>query len=232
MARSPDVNALRSQHRSLADIVTSTLRDMILVGELEPGRRTTQDELARMLDVSTMPVREALLRLSAQGLIEASPNRSFRVARTTRKDVEDTYWQHAALAGELTRRASANRSSGMLSALQDAESSYEKAVATGHFEDMTAANTEFHRIINRGADSPRLQFMLKVTLGFIPDGLYSEIPEWGTRSVHAHQMILSAMTAGYGDAAAQAASEHVREAGELLVALLEDRGLFDNNHKE
>ncbi|MCD4536481.1 GntR family transcriptional regulator [Nocardioides sp. cx-169] len=221
---------LRSQHRSLADTVASTLRDLILVGELEPGRRMTQDELAKMLDVSTMPVREALLKLSSQGLIEASPNRSFRVIRTTRKDVEDTYWQHAALAGELTRRACENRSGPFLKTLAELETAYETAVESGHPADITSANTEFHRVINKAAASPRLVFMLNVTLGFIPGALYSEIPEWGALSVNAHRMILSAMTAGYAKAADQAASEHVHEAGRLLIAVLEERGLFNNQN--
>src|SRR5207244_1357424 len=93
--------------RKLADEVVATLRRMILVGELPPGSRSSQDELARLLGVSTMPVREALLRLAAEGFVEASPNRSFTIVRTTQTDVRDIYWMHAMLAGELASRACA-----------------------------------------------------------------------------------------------------------------------------
>jgi DNA-binding GntR family transcriptional regulator len=212
----------------MADIVAETLRNMILVGDLEPGRRTTQDELAKLLSVSTMPVREALLKLSAQGLIEASPNRSFRVRRTTREDIKDTYWQHATLAGELTRRACVNRTDALLAELRNFEIVYKQAVERHDAQGMEAANWQFHRAINLAADSPRLLFMLKVTLGFIPDGMYPQVPAWGQLSVNAHLMIISAMSAGYADAAAQAAAAHVREAGELLVELLENRGFWKN----
>ena len=212
----------------MADIVAAKLRDMILLGDLEPGRRTTQDELAKMLNVSTMPVREALLKLSAQGLIEAAKHRSFRVVVTTKKDIEDTYWQHAALAGEITRRAALNTSEVLVKTLRETEEAYESAVATDEFAAMTSANWQFHRSINIAADSPRLQFMLKVTLGFIPDGLYSEIPDWGPRSIGAHRLIISAISAGYADTAAGAASEHVLEAGERLVSRLSERGFWKN----
>ncbi|TMK43705.1 MAG: GntR family transcriptional regulator, partial [Actinobacteria bacterium] len=60
----------------MPDAVVSALRRMILVGELAPGSRATQDELAQRLGVSTMPVRKALLQLAAEGLIEVSPRRS------------------------------------------------------------------------------------------------------------------------------------------------------------
>ena len=58
-----------------------------------------------MLGVSTMPVREALLKLAALGLVEASPNRSFRVVNSTKEDTRDSYWMQSVLVGELTRRA-------------------------------------------------------------------------------------------------------------------------------
>jgi DNA-binding FadR family transcriptional regulator len=74
----------RVRHLSMADQVTDTLRRMILTRELGPGRRITQADLASMLGVSTMPVREALLRLVSEGFVDTVSNRSFTVAATTR----------------------------------------------------------------------------------------------------------------------------------------------------
>ena len=63
----------------MAEQVADLVRNMILVGDLRPGQRVTHDELAARLNVSTMPVREALLRLSYEGLIVGKANRSFHV---------------------------------------------------------------------------------------------------------------------------------------------------------
>lgn len=213
-------------HQSKADQVSDILRTMILTGEIAPGWRMTQDQLAGVLGVSITPVREALLRLSTLGLIEATRGRSFRVAETTPDDVRDVFWEHASLAAELTRRSCARRSDELVTALRACRHAYEQAVRADDLDAMTTAEWEFHRTIYRAAGSPRLLFMLRTTLGFIPHGLFSQIEGWGERSVAAHTMITSAIEAGYGDSAAHAASGHIREAGELLVELLEARGYW------
>jgi DNA-binding GntR family transcriptional regulator len=74
---------------------------MILSRQLTPGLRVTQTELADMLGVSTMPIREALLRLGSEGLIISSANRSFEVAHPTEKGIRDVYWIHGVLAANL-----------------------------------------------------------------------------------------------------------------------------------
>src|SRR5438132_14097382 len=95
----PEKQRARLMHRSMADEVATELRRMVLAGELEAGERLTQDRLAKTLGVSTMPVREALLRLAAEGLIIAAPNRSFTVASNTADDMRDIFWVYSVLAG-------------------------------------------------------------------------------------------------------------------------------------
>ena len=92
-------------HKSMTDQVSEKLRSMILSHELAPGTRVTQADLAEMLGVSTMPIREALLRLGAEGLITASASRSFEVTAVTGRGIRDVYWVHGVLAGELAARA-------------------------------------------------------------------------------------------------------------------------------
>ncbi len=76
---------------SVQDIVTEQLRQMIRNGHLKPGDRLHQDELAGRLDVSTMPVREALRHLQAEGLVVFYPRRGAVVAQVTLAEFEEIY---------------------------------------------------------------------------------------------------------------------------------------------
>jgi DNA-binding GntR family transcriptional regulator len=193
---------------------------MILVGDLRPGQRLTQDNLANVLGVSITPVREALLKLAAYGLVEASPNRYFRVAQTSPEDVRDTFWIHAALAAELARRACERRDDALLESLHEADRLFVDAVEAGDGDATTETNWTFHRLINMAADSPRLLFGLKATLRFIP------VEGWGKESATPHGDILAAFDNGDPAAAGAAAYQHVVDAGELLVHYLAARGFW------
>lgn len=215
------------RRRTLAVEVADRLREMILTGALSSGSRTTQDELARMLGVSTMPVREALLRLAAEGFVHAEPNRSFTIVATTREDVQDVYWMHATLAGELTRRACARADDALVATLRERAARCREVAGSGDPELLEEANWDFHRAINRAARAPKLLVILRATLRFIPRGFYGLLPAWTPTSEAGHEAILEAFERRDPEAARAAAEQHVRDAGELLVELFTARGYWE-----
>jgi DNA-binding GntR family transcriptional regulator len=220
------VSAVRPlRRRTLAVEVADRLREMILTGELPSGSRTTQDELARMLGVSTMPVREGLLRLAAEGFVRAEPNRSFTIAPTTREDVQDVYWMHAVLSGELTRRACERADDGLAAELRERAARCHDA--TGDPDQLEEANWEFHRAINAAAGAPKLLIILRATLRFIPHGFYGLLPAWTPTSEAGHEAILRAFEQRDSEAARAAAEQHVNDAGRLLVELFTARGYWE-----
>jgi DNA-binding GntR family transcriptional regulator len=208
----------RLQYRKLSEEIADVLQQMIARGELKSGQRVTQEELAEMLGVSTMPIREALLKLVANGLVEVFPNRSFRIVTTTVDDMRDEYWMHAVLEGELTRRACSYKGAQLAPVLRHLEEEYSRAAAAVDGNRLEEANTAFHRAINRAAEAPKLIFMLKTTLRIIPDGWYPQIPEWVPVSEAAHEKIILGFENEDPDAAGRAAADHVVEAGELVIA--------------
>jgi DNA-binding GntR family transcriptional regulator len=214
----PRAGSARRQvsRKSITDQVCEAVREMILMGELKPGEPVTQDGLADALDVSTMPVREALQRLSYEGLVDSFPGRSYRVASYGRQDLKDIYWAHAMLEAELTRRAAIRRSDSLVPALEAIQAKWTEGDLSQ--EDLFTLNRDFHRLINRAADSRKLLVLLRNTLSFIPQHLYLGLPAWADVSLPAHRSIIDAIAAGDGDKAAAAASEHVHEAGDLLLA--------------
>jgi DNA-binding GntR family transcriptional regulator len=218
----------RLHHRSLSDEASEALRDMILTGELRPEQRVTQDELALALGTSTMPIREALLKLSHEGLVRASPNRSFRVVRSTREDIRDIYWIHAVLAGELAARSCRRQTEDgdLVRRLTEHHDAMVQAAARGDSAGMEAANWSFHREINLLAGAPKLLLILKAALRSVPTHFYSLVDDWAPISQRGHQAILKALRRGDAEGTRAAAMQHVTEAGELIIAHFSDGGYW------
>ena len=212
---------------SMSDQVSESLRSMILMGEMRPGEQVTQERLAAELGVSTMPVREALLRLSHEGFIDGGRGRSFRIATTTRGDIADIYWMHATLAGELAARACHGISDEDLQALQRVHEDWQVAVRSGHLATLETENFEFHRLINLAAGSPKLLLIMRNTLRMIPEHFYSMLPSWVSSSTKGHEEILQALVARDEPAARRATSEHVLAAGEMLIDHFDDKGYWN-----
>ena len=76
---------------NIQDAVVDGIRSMILDGQLRPGDRLRQDDLADRFGVSTMPIREALRQLQAEGLVTFYPRRGASVARLSVSDYEEIY---------------------------------------------------------------------------------------------------------------------------------------------
>jgi DNA-binding GntR family transcriptional regulator len=91
---------------------------------------------------------------------------------------------------------------------------------------MEEANDEFHRAINLSAESPRLLLLMRLTLRFIPDNFYALLPEWPPISDRGHVAILYAFREGDPEAARAAASQHVRDAKELIMEHFSDTGYW------
>jgi DNA-binding GntR family transcriptional regulator len=220
--RGPRSVTRRNVARQAADI----LRDMILVGELAPGQTVTHDELSGRLGVSTMPVREALLRLSHEGFVDGGQNRSFRVVPTRREDIEDVYWMHGVLSGELAARACARDAPGVADGLDSVNRRWEELAPGGPAQGFEELNWEFHRIVNLAADAPKLLVLLRHTIRFIPDHFYTVLPEWNALSRVGHVRIAAAMREGDVEEVRVEATAHVRDAGRLLIGHFSDSGYW------
>ena len=208
--------------QSVSEKVAEALRDMILSGRLKPGERITHDELARRLDVSTMPVREALLRLSYEGLIDATRNRSFRVAQMTRRDLADVYWMQSLIVGELTARATERADAKLINDLREIHARWARLGNEGDPAELRLLGLEFQDLINRAADAPKVVIMFRNNLRFIPTRqFYALVPGWSSASIRNHEAILDAMERRDPVRARRAAEEHVREAGEMLASLFD-----------
>lgn len=145
------------------------VRNDVIAGRLQPGERLKISDLGEALDVSLGAVREALSRLTSEGLVLAEPQRGFRVAPISIADLRDLTMVRVEIEGLCLRRAIARGDvaweSGVVAAFHCLSRTPERADgdASGLSEDWLTAHAAFHRALVGACDSPwllRLQEML------------------------------------------------------------------------
>ena len=141
------------ERRTAHELVRDTLRRAILTGQIAGGERLVQADLAKQLEVSTTPVREALRDLSAEGLIQLDAHRGAIVRSLSKDEVEEIYWLRQLLEPEMMARAVENITDEQI---EQAESIQKKADKERDPVAWVQLNKAFHRVFNVASKSPRL----------------------------------------------------------------------------
>ena len=149
------------RHRTLAEHAAAELQEAILTGELPPGTPLRLAKLAALLDMSPMPVREAVRHLERLGLAEHVPHRGARVSALSVDDLEDTYEARLVLEGLAVRRAAerfteahARRCAGLLDV-------HVRAYRSGDERRSRDAHTEFHFALYESGGSAWLTRLIR-----------------------------------------------------------------------
>lgn len=216
----------RGNGQRLSPQVAGQIRDRIMTGAERPGGRLRADYLATQFGMSATPVREALMSLHGEGIVTFEPGRGFRVAAMTRQDVLDLYDTQAYISGELAARAATRLGDEDLTRLRQLQESLVAAVCENDLAATEEVDFELHRLINRSAASPKLTWLLGVTLKYVPFGLYDAIPGWPQAARDDHVAILRGLEHRSPRTARDAMTAHIRNAGDLLVGLLAERGVL------
>jgi DNA-binding GntR family transcriptional regulator len=199
---------------NLQDEVASWVRRAIFSGELKPGERINQDELAERLELSRLPIREAMIALEREGLIRTIPRRGSFVWDFKRQDILDQYEVYALVAGMATERAAQHLPREAIATLRE---SVEEMARQQDPALREAANDRFHTIINRASQSPRLMWLLGLLASSVPRGYHDTGWE---RAASEHIEIIDDLERGDGKAAAEAMRAHIRNSGALAVQFL------------
>ena len=153
-----------TQHRTKGEFVYRTLRDAIVKCELRPGERLVIDDLARRLEVSSIPVREALQLLQSEGLVVTVPHVGTSVASLSRESVAEVFAVMEGLEMVATRAAAQRARPEDMAALGEIVALMDRALATGAHEQWAELNTRFHVAISRLTAMPMLQDMMERVL--------------------------------------------------------------------
>lgn len=144
----------------LRDVVFNTLREAILKGELKPGERLMELQLAAKLGVSRTPIREAIRMLEQEGLAVTIPRKGAEVARMTEKDMEDVLEIREALDELAAKIACTRMTEDQLKQLEMIKETFVESTRSHDVKRIAEADVSFHDVIYEATGNPKLVSML------------------------------------------------------------------------
>jgi DNA-binding GntR family transcriptional regulator len=177
----------------LSDEVAGHLRAAIMSGSLRPGTFIRLDETAAKLGVSVTPVREALLKLRGEGMVQLEPHRGHVVLPLSRQDIDDIFWLQATIAKELAATAAEHITDAEIDDLERAADAMAAAVAAADAEAIAATEFAFHRSFNQATGRIKLAWFLLHVARYMPLMMYAVDPDWGAAAVDNHRALIAAL---------------------------------------
>ncbi len=209
--------------RSSGEQAALYIRRLIFDGRLRQGDRVPQDEIARTLGVSRIPVREALLSLEREGWVTIRPHRGAFIGSLDEAAVRDHYALYGLVYGFAAQRATERSTPELVSrlgAVCDRLDGEDDPAAVARL------NREFDGLIMKTASSPRLRAVLRAMVGIVPGNFFALVPGAVEVERAGSRTVLHAIAAGDGGAAAEAYAAMLQRQGDLVADLFKSRGLF------
>ncbi len=189
-------NAITVDRSLLRDDVYRRLRDAIVDGTFLPGEQLKDGELAEWLGVSRTPVREALLRLGASGLVVAVPGRSTTVSTIDPQAVRDARDVIAAMHGLAVREIAGRLGAEDVSRMRGANRRFAQALAAGDVAAALDADEELHRIPVAALGNRALEAVIEQFEPLVRRAELLRFSGDGETSVARHDELIDLLAAG------------------------------------
>ena len=220
-----------TQYRTMAKIVADYLRSAILSGRLGPGDRIQQDEVARQLGVSRMPVRDALRVIQSEGLVEIHPHRAAVVVSLRPKDIVEIFEIRAILEGRAAELAAPQITDAILAHLRETYATMDGILKDWNHDRWLGLNREFHTTIYAASGWTRLCGIIENLLNtlFPYQRAASGLATRRLTAHREHQQILLAAEKRDSALLGQLTAEHLRATARDLVGYVSThRGEFSD----
>lgn len=217
-----------TERANQADLAYGRLKQLILDGNLPAGAQMLEQEAATRLNMSRTPVREAMVRLRQEGMVEIRPRHGMRVLPISASDMAEIYTVLTALEGTAAELvAQRGPTARQLAQLRGAVTDMQTALDRDDLKAWAAADEQFHLQLVRLSGNTRLIQMV----GQLWDQAHRarmltlQLRPTPTNSVKEHAELVDAIAAGDGAEARRVHEDHRRRAGTMLVDLLDRLGL-------
>jgi DNA-binding GntR family transcriptional regulator len=204
---------------STADAATDALREAILDGLIPASTWLREEDIAAELQLSRTPVREAIRRLTSEGLAVRMPNHGTQVAPMAMEDILAVYTVRENLEGLAARLAAQRASESLRVRLREIHERFKAAAADGDAARLSELNLEFHRAIREATDNRYLERFLTLVEHAVRRFRSStfENPRRMDATVYEHESILNAIVNGMPEDAEVHARSHMRRAREARL---------------
>jgi DNA-binding GntR family transcriptional regulator len=217
-------SAQRFARRSSGTDAALYIRRLIFEGELRPGERVPQDELAQDLGISRIPIREALIALESGGWVTIELHRGAFVTPLDEQAVRDHYELYGLVYGFAAKRALARKAPGLEDELAKLADAFNE---TDDPDELESLAIDFHAAITGAARSPRINVVLRAMSGLVPGNFFELVPDAIEGERRGLTAIARAMKRRDGDRAATEYQRMMRRQADNVVAVLGERGLLD-----
>ena len=206
-----DLKVNMNEYLPLRDVVFNTLRQAILKGELAPGERLMEIQLAERLGVSRTPIREAIRKLELEGLVLMIPRKGAEVAKISEKSLRDVLEVRRSLEELAIELACQRMTEEEINSLEQTQEEFKKAVARGDAMKIAETDATYHDVIYKGTGNDRLvqilnnlrEQMYRYRLEYIKDEDKRQI------LLLEHDKILKAVKMRHVEEAKEAMREHI-----------------------
>lgn len=203
-----------------ATVAYEAIREFIRSGEFERGQHLPEIELAERVSLSRTPVREALRRLSSEGLVEFAPNRGARVRRWSEKELEQIYEARALLESYATRLAAENANPETIAHLSELADTMEECAEDmpNRAEELTVLNGDFHRTLLDAGGNAHISALVRsiVDATLVTRTFRQYTPSRLIASMQQHRELIAAIEAGDAGWAEAAMKAHILAARRTL----------------
>lgn len=213
-----------SEYLPLRDVVFNALREGILKGDLKPGERLMEKQLAEKMGVSRTPIREAIRKLELEGLVVMVPRKGAQVAEITPKDVKDVLEVRAALEDLAVRLACDKITDLEIKQLEKTVVEFDTAADENSLEALVDLDIRFHDIIYNSTKNEKLQHiisnlreqMFRYRLAYLRNsGSHSTIKG-------EHKEMLAAIKERNADEACRIAKEHIANQEKGVIQIIHE----------
>lgn len=208
-----------NDYKPLREVIFNSLREAIIIGELKPGERLMEVQLAEKMGVSRTPVREAIRKLELEGLVNMVPRKGAHVASLSPKDIVDVLEVRGALDGLATALSSTRIKEDQLKELRQVNNQFANYVEKDNLQGSIKKDVEFHEIIYRSSGNKKLiqivnnlrEQVQRFRVIYLKD--YSSPKDIAIE----HIKIIEAISSRNPDIALNAAKQHIKNQEEAII---------------